>query len=73
MKKVSLLLLAALFMLLPFAAMAQTDLAALENANSTIAIMGVPDIKSKLERLSTMATVPIPLRESSWPPAFPLH
>jgi len=39
MKKVSLLLLAALFMLLPFAAMAQTDLAALENANSTIAIM----------------------------------
>ena len=43
MKKVSLLLLAALFMLLPFAAMAQTDLAALENANSTIAIMGVPD------------------------------
>lgn len=41
MKKVSLLLLAALFMLLPFAAMAQTDLAALENANSTIAIMDV--------------------------------
>ena len=39
MKKVSLLLLAALLMLLPFAAMAQTDLAALENANTTMAIM----------------------------------
>ena len=39
MKKVSLLLLAALLMLLPFAAMAQTDLVALENANTTMAIM----------------------------------
>ena len=41
MKKVSLLLIAAHFMLLPFAAKAQTDLAALENSNSTISKMGV--------------------------------
>ena len=41
MKKASLLLLAALLMLLPFAAVAQTDLAALENANSVMEIADV--------------------------------
>ncbi len=41
MKKVSLLLLAVFLMLLPFAAVAQTDLASLENANSIMAIMDV--------------------------------